>query len=154
VHTPRPGQASASEEELLVRQWDFLDRLVDRQAALLRSGVQDSEEVDEPLATAGAAELRRELTALRAALETAEAGRLTAETVARQARADLTAAITAHRHLIARHERSLTRLAALEKETHHWRRRAEALDREVRSLHDHLERTRRSGRDHPPGGPP
>ena len=47
VTTRNPNPAPHSEEELL-EQWDFLDRLVERQAAQLRAGIQDTEEVDEP----------------------------------------------------------------------------------------------------------
>ena len=57
--------ASYSTEEL-EQQWAFLDTLVERQAASLRSGVQDPEE-DEPIINVVAApdDLLRELEALR-----------------------------------------------------------------------------------------
>ena len=73
--TPKPKPAEHSEEELL-EQWDFLDRLVERQAAQLRAGIQDAEEAD--ASAAGLAEvdgLRQDLDRLRAELLSAEAAR-------------------------------------------------------------------------------
>jgi len=51
VTTAKPNPAPQSEEELL-EQWAFLDRLVEKQAAQLRAGIQDAEELDEPVTSA------------------------------------------------------------------------------------------------------
>jgi chromosome segregation ATPase len=85
--TPRkPDPAQHSEDELL-EQWAFLDRLVERQAARLRAGFQDVEEVDEPAAGISEVEgLRRELERLAAELRTAQAAREAAEADARRSR--------------------------------------------------------------------
>ncbi len=79
MSTQKSNPAPHSEEELL-EQWAFLDRLVERQAAQLRAGVQDGEDVDEPVA--GSAELeglRRELDRLHAELRQAQGARQAAE---------------------------------------------------------------------------
>jgi chromosome segregation ATPase len=106
---PRPSVRAHSEEELL-EQWEFLDRLVERQANLLRSGVQDSEELDEPVGPGSDPELKRQLEALRAELTASAQARSAAErraaeleqrlgvataelAQARQARADAVAAL-------------------------------------------------------------
>jgi chromosome segregation ATPase len=65
VTTRKPKPAAHSEDELL-EQWDFLDAMVERQAAALRAGVQDVEEDDQALvAVSELEELRRQLEALR-----------------------------------------------------------------------------------------
>jgi len=56
--------ATYSEDELR-EQWAFLDALVDRQAASLRSGTQDPEELDLAAATPEYDGLLRELDTLR-----------------------------------------------------------------------------------------
>lgn len=77
--TRKPNPAPHSEEELL-EQWAFLDRLVERQAAQLRAGVQDSEEADEPGAgLVELASLQREVDQLRAELRGTQAAREAAE---------------------------------------------------------------------------
>lgn len=71
--TRKRNPAPRSEEELF-EQWAFLDRLVERQAAQLRAGVQDSEEADEPAAgVAGMEALRREVERLGAELRRSQA---------------------------------------------------------------------------------
>lgn len=62
--------ATYSEDELR-EQWAFLDALVERQAASLRTGVQDPEEIDTPV-TADHDRLLRELDELRARVITLE----------------------------------------------------------------------------------
>ena len=106
-----------SEEELR-QQWAFLDALVDRQAASLKSGVQDPEEDDltAPVATADAlyaeeiSVLTRRVTTLegeRATLlrriDLAEQARIAAET----ARAAAEAARAAAEHTLATERRRL-----------------------------------------------
>jgi chromosome segregation ATPase len=72
VSTRKPRGGAQSEEELL-EQWDFLDQLVARQAALLKAGVQDSEELDDPQPDLTEVEaLRRQLEELEAKLGAAE----------------------------------------------------------------------------------
>ncbi|MGO8686033.1 MAG: hypothetical protein ACLQT7_02435 [Candidatus Dormibacteria bacterium] len=69
----KPNRAPQSEEELF-EQWAFLDRLVERQAAQLRAGVQDLEEADEPGAGLPELEaLRREVERLGAELARSQA---------------------------------------------------------------------------------
>lgn len=84
-----------SEEELR-QQWAFLDALVDRQAASLKSGSQDPEEVDVPVAAAVPADglyleeistltrrvttLESERTTLLRRIDLAEQARVAAET--------------------------------------------------------------------------
>jgi hypothetical protein len=101
-----------SEEELR-QQWAFLDALVDRQAASLKSGSQDPEEEDVPVAAAVATDrvyleeistLTRRVTTLeseRATLlrriDLAEQARMAAET----RRADAEAAREAAEHALA-----------------------------------------------------
>ena len=112
---------SHSEDELL-EQWDFLDAMVDRQAAQLRSGIQDSEEVDEPVAIAGGevvpkaeldalderlAALRREHDALRREHEALKAERT--ELAARLAAAPPPPAVTADEHARLRSEHEALR---------------------------------------------
>lgn len=66
-----------SEEELR-QQWAFLDALVDRQAASLKSGIQDPEE-DDPIAPMVAAEVpyREEISTLTQRVSTLEDERAT-----------------------------------------------------------------------------
>ena len=73
----RPSQPH-SEDDLL-EQWDFLDAMVDRQAASLRAGIQDSEEVDhapppaaDPAVQLRVAELEAQLAMIQEAVEKAE----------------------------------------------------------------------------------
>lgn len=73
----RPSQPH-SEDDLL-EQWDFLDAMVDRQAASLRAGIQDSEEVDQapppaadPAVQRRVAELEAQLAMIQEAVEKAE----------------------------------------------------------------------------------
>jgi chromosome segregation ATPase len=77
---PRPSSPGAHSEEELLEQWEFLDRLVERQANLLRAGVQDSEEPDDPgPAPSALDELERHLESTRVELAAAEAARRAAE---------------------------------------------------------------------------
>ena len=57
--------ATYSEDELR-DQWSFLDALVDRQAASLRSGIQDPEELEAPATVIEHDSLLRELDSLHA----------------------------------------------------------------------------------------
>jgi septal ring factor EnvC (AmiA/AmiB activator) len=95
-----------SEEELR-QQWAFLDALVDRQASSLKSGVQDPEEEDFPVAAGSADVLYRdeisalthrvttlegERTALLRRIDLAEEARVAAETARAAAEAARAAA--------------------------------------------------------------
>jgi chromosome segregation ATPase len=152
VTTRKPNPADHSEEELL-EQWDFLDRLVERQAAQLRAGIQDSEETDEP--ATGAAQmgdLRRELDRLRGEVRTAEAARAAAEAEARRSR-DALISVTATQQLHLSEEQAMRqRHHLLEREAAGWRERAETADRELASRDGHAravvaDLTRRIGED-------
>ena len=113
-----------SEEELR-QQWAFLDALVDRQAASLKSGNQDPEEEDLPVATAVPVEsayleeistltrrvatleseratLLRRIDLAEQARMAAEAGRAAAEAAREAAEAARTAAERAHADIQAR----------------------------------------------------
>lgn len=123
-----PNPAPHSEEELL-EQWDFLDRLVERQAAQLRAGIQDTEEVDEP--AIGAAELeglRREVARLRTDLRAAQAGREAAEAELRRS-GEALISLTASQRNLDEEERSRERALVLERAATTWRERAEAAER-------------------------
>ena len=110
-----PNPAPHSEEELL-EQWDFLDRLVERQAAQLRAGIQDTEEVDEPAIGAAEVEgLRREVARLRIDLRAAQAARETAEAELRRS-GEALISLTASRRNLDEAERSRERARALERE--------------------------------------
>jgi chromosome segregation ATPase len=132
--TTRKPKPAHSEEELL-EQWDFLDRLVERQAAQLRAGIQDAEEADEP--AAGLAEvdgLRRDLDRLRAELRSAEAARARAAEEARQSREALTALTAAQQRRLSEAQVMRQRDQALERAASGWRERAAAAERERTAL--------------------
>ncbi len=132
--TTRKPKPAHSEEELL-EQWDFLDRLVERQAAQLRAGIQDAEEADEP--AVGLAEvdgLRRDLDRLRAELRSAEAARVRAAEEARQSREALTALTAAQQQRLSEAQVMRRRDQALEREASGWRERAAAAERERTTL--------------------
>jgi len=133
VTTRKPNPADHSEEELL-EQWDFLDRLVERQAAQLRAGLQDTEEADEPASGAAEADgLRRELDGLRGELRTAEAGRAAAEAEARRSRDALITLTATQQQRLSEEQAMRQGHHVLEREAASWRRRAEAADRELAS---------------------
>ena len=141
MSTRKPSPPPGSEEELL-EQWAFLDRLVERQAAQLRAGIQDTEEADSPVAELDG--LRRDLDRLRAELRRAEAARDAAEAAARRSR-DALIALTASppRHGGEGHG-SRQHLAVLEQDVARWRGRAEAAehtlaDLELRARADHAQ---------------
>ncbi|MGA8014959.1 MAG: hypothetical protein WCB85_03475 [Candidatus Dormiibacterota bacterium] len=117
ARSPRGG--AHSEEELL-EQWDFLDQLVARQAAMLKAGVQDSEEVDElqPEVTEVAG-LRRQLEELQLKLDAAEQARVAAQ--------------TAHRRLSDQRDRLHRQLASLTGEAARSRRQVETLEADLRA---------------------
>ncbi|MGD1054099.1 MAG: hypothetical protein ABR950_09775 [Candidatus Dormibacteria bacterium] len=135
--TRKPKPAEHSEEELL-EQWDFLDRLVERQASQLRAGIQDAEETDEP--AAGLAELdalRRDLDRIRAELRSAEAARAAATEEARRSR-DALITLTAQQQRRLPEEQALRqRQQTLEQEASGWRERAEAGERELAARDGH-----------------
>ncbi len=128
--TRNPNPPPHSEEELL-EQWDFLDRLVERQAAQLRAGVQDTEEVDEPAIGAAEVEsLRRELARLRVELRGAHAAREAAEAELRRSREALATLTAARRGPDEEEEeRGRERTRTLEREAATWRGRAETAER-------------------------
>ncbi len=128
--TTRKPKPAHSEEELL-EQWDFLDRLVERQAAQLRAGVQDTEEVDEPAIGAAEVEsLRRELARLRVELRGAHAAREAAEAELRRSREALATLTAARRGPDEEEEeRGRERTRTLEREAATWRGRAETAER-------------------------
>jgi vacuolar-type H+-ATPase subunit I/STV1 len=132
--TTRKPKPAHSEEELL-EQWDFLARVVERQAAQLRAGIQDAEEADEP--AVGLAEvdgLRRDLDRLRAELRSAEAARVRAAEEARQSREALTALTAAQQQRLSEAQVMRRRDQALEREASGWRERAAAAERERTTL--------------------
>ena len=132
VTSRNPNPAPHSEEELL-EQWDFLDRLVERQAAQLRAGIQDTEEVDEP--AIGAAELeglRREVARLRTDLRAAQAAREAAEAELRRS-GEALISLTASQRNLDEEERSRERALVLERAAATWRERAEAAERALGS---------------------
>jgi chromosome segregation ATPase len=134
VTTRNPNPAPHSEEELL-EQWDFLDRLVERQAAQLRAGIQDTEEVDEPaIGLAEVESLRREVARLRSDLRAAQAARETAEAELRRS-GEALINLTASRRNLDEEERSRERGRALEREAATWRERAETAERAL-GAHD------------------
>ena len=145
--TRKPNPVPHSEEELL-EQWDFLDRLVERQAAQLRAGIQDTEEVDEP--PSGLAELeslRREVARLRIDLGAAQAAREAAEAEVRRS-AEALINLTASRRNPAEEERARDRRRALEREAATWKERAETVERtlgahDLRAREDAAELSRR-----------
>ena len=145
MSTREPSLTPDSEEELL-EQWAFLDSLVERQAAQLRAGIQDTEDVDDPIAQVDA--LRRDLDRLRAQLRRAEAARDAAEGEARRSRdALITMSASSSRHAAEAHG-ARQRLTALEQELARWRGRAETAERtlaelELRARADHAELTGR-----------
>jgi len=129
VTTAKPNPAPQSEEELL-EQWAFLDRLVEKQAAQLRAGIQDAEELDEPVTSAAEVEsLRRDVERLRAELGAAQAAREAAE--AERSRDALAALTAAHQERLRGAERMRERHHALERTAAGWRERAEAARREL-----------------------
>ena len=129
--TRQPNPAPESEDELL-EQWAFLDRLVDRQAAQLRAGLQDAEEVDEPATSASeVAGLRHDVERLRAELRSAQAAREAAEAEVRRSREALAALSAAHQDHLGDAERMRERRRALERTATRWRDRAEAAEREL-----------------------
>jgi chemotaxis protein MotB len=135
--TTRKPKPAHSEEELL-EQWDFLDRLVERQAAQLRAGIQDAEEADEP--AAGLAEmdgLRRDLDRLRAELQSAEAARAVATEEARRSREALTALTATQQQRLPEEQAMRQRHRALEREASGWRERAAAAERELTTRDEH-----------------
>lgn len=135
--TRKPKPAEHSEEELL-EQWDFLDRLVERQAAQLRAGIQDAEETDET--AAGLAEvdgLRRDLDRLRPELRAAEAARVAAAEEARRSRDALIALTAIQQQRLPEEQAMRQRHLALEREASEWRERAAAAEREVATRDEH-----------------
>jgi predicted nucleic acid-binding Zn-ribbon protein len=134
VTTRNPNPAPHSEEELL-EQWDFLDRLVERQAAQLRAGIQDTEEVDEPaIGMAEVESLRREVARLRTDLRAAQAAREAAEAALRRS-GEALISLTASRRNPDEEERSRERARALERAAATWRERAETAERAL-GAHD------------------
>ena len=74
--TPRQPKPPPESEAELFEQWSVLDRLVERQAAQLRAGIQDAEDVDEPAPDAvQSAAQQREIVRLRDELRQAVAAR-------------------------------------------------------------------------------
>jgi chromosome segregation ATPase len=135
--TTRKPKPAHSEEELL-EQWDFLDRLVERQAAQLRAGIQDAEEGDEP--PAGLAEvdgLRRDLDRLRTEVRSAEAARVAAVEEARRSRDALIALTATQQQRLSEEEAMRQRHQALERENSGWRERAAAVEREQATRDGH-----------------
>ncbi len=135
--TTRKPKPAHSEEELL-EQWDFLDRLVERQAAQLRAGIQDAEEGDEP--AAGLAEvdgLRRDLDRLRTEVRSAEAARVAAVEEARRSRDALIALTATQQQRLSEEEAMRQRHRALERETSGWRERAAAVERQQSTRDGH-----------------
>jgi chromosome segregation ATPase len=133
VTTHKPNPAPHSEEELL-EQWAFLDRLVEKQAAQLRAGLQDAEEVDESTVSAAEVDgLRHDVDRLRAELHSAQAAREAAEAAALQSRDALIALTATHQQHLADQKRARERHHALEREATAWRERAEATQRELAS---------------------
>ena len=145
--TRNPNPAPHSEEELL-EQWDFLDRLVERQAAQLRAGIQDTEEVDEPaIALAEVESLRREVAQLRTDLRAAQAAREAAEAEVRRS-AEALISLTASRRDLDEEERTRARARGLEREAATWKERAETAERalgaqDLRAREDAAELRRR-----------
>jgi len=92
VNEPQP---TGQDKEELLEQWDFLDSLVDRQAAQLRAGIQDSEVVDEPVAATTAATVGR-ITELEVELQHAASAAV--QTAARVRESEAAAARMAARH--------------------------------------------------------
>lgn len=86
--TPPQQKPPPESEAQLFEQWSVLDRLVERQAAQLRAGIQDAEDVDDPTPDAvQSAAQQRELAHLREALRQAVAARdqaLAADRLARE----------------------------------------------------------------------
>ena len=139
--TTRKPKPAHSEEELL-EQWDFLDRLVERQAGQLRAGIQDAEEADEP--AAGLVEvdgLRRDLDRLRAELQSAEAARAAAAEEARRSRDALMALTATQQQRLAEEQAMRQRHRALEHQASGWRERAAAAERELTTRDEHARAT-------------
>ena len=139
--TTRKPKPAHSEEELL-EQWDFLDRLVERQAAQLRAGIQDAEEADEP--AAGLVEvdgLRRDLDRLRAELQSAEAARAAAAEEARRSRDALMALTATQQQRLAEEHAMRQWHRALEHQASGWRERAAAAERELTTRDEHARAT-------------
>ncbi len=135
--TPKPKPAEHSEEELL-EQWDFLDRLVEKQAAQLRAGIQDAEEAD--ASAAGLAEvdgLRQDLDRLRAELRSAEAARTAAAEEARRSRDALSALTALQQQRLPEEQALRQRHHALEREASGWKERAEATQRDLATRDGH-----------------
>ena len=125
--TTRKSSPPPDSEEELLEQWAFLDRLVERQAAQLRAGIQDTEETDEPPAELEA--LRRDVEKLRAELRRAQAAREAAEAEARRSRDALIALSATHQRHLGDSERARQQQAVLEQGVTRWRERAEAAER-------------------------
>ncbi|MGP8161084.1 MAG: hypothetical protein ACLQGJ_07670 [Candidatus Dormibacteria bacterium] len=135
--TAKPNPAPQSEEELL-EQWAFLDRLVEKQAAQLRAGIQDAEELDDPVTSAAEVEgLRRDVERLRAELGAAQSAREAAEAEAERSRDALVALTAAHQEHLRDAERMRERHHALERAAAGWRDRAEVARRELAGRDQH-----------------
>jgi chromosome segregation ATPase len=95
---PRQPATPPESEADLFEQWAVLDRLVERQAAQLRAGIQDAEDVDDPAASvAGSPAQQAELEHLRGELRQLEAARHAAEAARRAAEAATRRAVDAER---------------------------------------------------------
>ena len=149
VTTPKPTPGQRSDEGLLLEQWAFLDRLVERQAAQLRAGFQDSEEAEQPeLSLAEVDALRRQLEELRGELHRAQAARQAAEAQARRSRDELAALAASYQQLLADAERARRQQTVLREEVAAWRRRAETetdglTSQELRAQEELAETSRR-----------
>lgn len=129
---PRRSSPDAHSEEELLEQWEFLDRLVERQADLLRAGVQDSEELDEPgAALSDVQRLERQLESARARLAAAEAARQSAERRALELDARLSAAAAELRRAERAHADALDALRGAHLEVQRLREQLEGRRRGV-----------------------
>lgn len=128
-------------EEELLEQWDFLDAMVERQASQLRAGIQDAEEVDEPVAVSTDVVPRADLEALSERLVAMEAehaaqARRLAEVEAENAHLEkerhrLTAAHAKQSALAEQHRAALGELETLRAEQKRMREQVAALERQT-----------------------
>ncbi|HYA00656.1 MAG TPA: hypothetical protein VEK76_09935 [Candidatus Binatia bacterium] len=130
--TARQPAGGGPEEDELLKQWAFLDRLVERQAAQLRAGIQDAEEADEGLTELQG--LHRELEAARGELSQAQAAHRAAVAEARRARAQLSALAAAHQQVLDDRDALRQRLDGLDGEMARWRTRGDGLEAELQRL--------------------
>ena len=115
--TPRQPTTPPDSEAELFEQWSVLDRLVERQAAQLRAGIQDAEDVDDPApGIAEAQSQQRELGRLRHELLQAEAARQSSEAAFRSAETARQSAEAVARLALDGERRWQGRAAAMERE--------------------------------------